>query len=182
MALGATVYNFTVTLNDADRGVYESLDFRVARHPSETAEYLLTRALAWCLEYTEGLEFSKGGLSDPDAPALVVRDLTGALQSWIEVGAPEPARLHKASKAARRVVVYTHREVGPLLAKLAAEPPHRAAEIEIHAVDRALLAALAARLERRMAFDLSVSEGHLYLTLAELTLDGPVVRHRIEAA
>ena len=179
MALGATIYGFAVTLNDADRGVYEALEFRVARHPSESAEYLLTRVLAWCLEYTEGLEFSRGGLSDPDAPALAVRDLTGALQAWIEVGAPEPARLHKAAKAARRVVVYTHREVAPLLARLAADPPHRAQEIEILAIDPALLAALVARLERRMAFDLSVSEGHLYLTLADATIDGAVARHRI---
>ena len=149
MALGATIYTFLVTLNDADRGVYESL------------------------------EFSRGGLSDPDAPALAVRDLTGALQAWIEVGAPEPARLHKATKAARRVAVYTHREVASWLARLAADPPHRAADIEIFALDRELLAALSARLDRRMAFDLSVSEGHLYLTLADATLDGVVARHRI---
>ncbi len=179
MALGATIYTFLVTLNDADRGVYESLEFRVARHPSETPEYLLTRALAWCLEHTEGLEFSRGGLSEPDAPALAVRDLTGALQAWIEVGAPEPARLHKAAKAARRVAVYTHREVASWLAKLAADPPHRAAQIEIFAIDRELIAALAARLDRRMAFDLSVSEGHLYLSLPDATLDGIIARHRI---
>jgi uncharacterized protein YaeQ len=163
MALGATIYTFLVTLNDADRGVYESLEFRVARHPSETPEYLLTRALAWCLEHTEGLEFSRGGLSDPDAPALAVRDLTGALQAWIEVGA----------------AVYTHREVASWLARLVADPPHRAAQIEIFAIDRDLVAALAARLDRRMAFDLSVSEGHLYLTLPDATLDGVVARHRI---
>ncbi len=181
MALGATIHTFAVTLNDADRNVYEALEFRVARHPSETAEFLLTRVLAWCLEYGDGLEFSKGGLSDTDAPALAVRDLTGALQAWIEVGAPEAARLHRAAKAARRVVVYTHREVAPLLARLAADPPHRASEIEILAIDRALIAALVARLDRRMAFDLSVSEGHLYLTFADATLDGAVSRHRIAA-
>ncbi len=63
----------------------------LARHPSESAEYLVTRLLAYCLEYTEGIAFSKG-LSDPDEPAIVVRDLTGALRGWIEVGAPEAAR------------------------------------------------------------------------------------------
>ena len=80
MALSATVHSFEITLNDADRGVYEALDFRVARHPSETAEYLWTRVLAYCLEYGEGLAFSSGGLSNPDAPALEVRDLTGQLR------------------------------------------------------------------------------------------------------
>jgi hypothetical protein len=100
MALGATVYVFEIRLADADRNVYETLSLRVARHPSESEEYLLTRVLAYCLEFTEGIAFSSGGLSNPDEPALAIRDLTGALQSWIEIGAPEATRLHKASKAA----------------------------------------------------------------------------------
>jgi len=56
----------------------------------------VTRLLAYCLEYTDGIEFSKG-LSDPDEPAMSVRDLTGARQSWVEVGTPDAARLHKAA-------------------------------------------------------------------------------------
>ena len=118
MALTATIYVFTVRIADADRGLYETVNLRLARHPSETAEYLLTRLFAYCLEYTEGLTFSKG-LSDPDEPALAVRDLTGALQAWIDIGTPEPARLHKASKAAPRVAVYVHRDPESWLARLA---------------------------------------------------------------
>jgi uncharacterized protein YaeQ len=178
VALNATIHVFDITLNDADRGVYQTLSFRVARHPSESAEYLLTRVLAYCLEYAEGLEFSKG-LSEPDVPALVVRDLTGTLRSWIEVGAPEADRLHKAAKSARRVVVYAHRDVGQLLARLGAADIHRAAEIEILALDRDLVAALVARLERRMAFDLAVTDRHLYLTIGADTLAGAVVRHAL---
>src|ERR1019366_5481520 len=60
MALSATVYVFTVRLADADRGVYETLNLRVAQHPSESPEYLITRVLGFCLEYTEGIAFSKG--------------------------------------------------------------------------------------------------------------------------
>ena len=104
------MYVFEVRLADADRGVYETLTIRAARHPSETAEYLVTRLLAYCLEYTEGIAFSKG-LSDPDEPAISVRDLTGALQAWIEVGAPDAARLHKAAKAAPNVALYVHRDL-----------------------------------------------------------------------
>lgn len=178
MALGATIYTFEITLNDADRGVYETLSFRAARHPSETAEYLLTRVLAFCLEYTEGIQFSKG-LSEPDVPALSVRDLTGVLLTWIDVGAPEADRLHKATKSARRVAVYTHRDVGALLERLAAADIRRAEEIEIFAVDRDLLAALATRLDRRMSFDLSVSEHQIYVTLPDQTLSGAVEPHRI---
>ena len=177
MALSSTVHSFEITLNDADRGVYESLEFRVARHPSETAEYLLTRVLAYCLEYTEGLAFSKGGLSDADAPALAIRDLTGALKSWIEIGTPEAARLHKAAKAAPRVAVYSQKDVSAFLERLASEGVYRADKIEVYALDQLFLAALVARLERRMRFDLAVSDRQLYLSLGEETLTGAVVAH-----
>ena len=176
MALGATVYTFDIQLSHVDRHVYESLALRVARHPSETPEYLLTRVLAYCLEYREGLAFSRG-LAEPDEPALAVRDLTGALQAWIEVGAPDAARLHRASKAAPRVAVYTHHDPERVRRAVAGERIHRAEAVELYAVDRALLAELAARLDRRMAFALSVTDGHLYVTLGDETLTGEVVRH-----
>ena len=180
MALGATMYVFEVRLADVDRGVYETLTIRAARHPSETAEYLVTRLLAYCLEYTEGIAFSKG-LSDADEPAISVRDLTGALQAWIEVGAPDAARLHKAAKAAPNVALYVHRDLDQILSRLAGERIHRAGAVRICAVDRELLAALVARLDRRMDFDLAVSDRTIYLSLGEDTLTGVVHECRLEA-
>jgi uncharacterized protein YaeQ len=174
MALGATVHVFTVRLSHVDKGVYDTLELRLARHPSESAEYLVTRLLAYCLEFTEGIAFSTKGLSDPDEPAIVVRDLTGALRAWIEVGLPEAPRLHKAAKAADRVVVYPTRDATPWLARLAGERIHRAGHIEINVIDIALLNTFATRLERRMDFDLSVSEGTLYLSRGTETLTGSV--------
>ncbi len=112
MAIGSTIYTFDIELADSDRAVYETLNLRVAQHPSETADHLLTRLIAYCLEYSEGIAFSKG-LSDPDEPAIAVRDLTGALQVWIDIGLPAPDRLHRASKAAPRVAVYTHKDPEP---------------------------------------------------------------------
>jgi uncharacterized protein YaeQ len=179
MALGATVYVFDICLADADRNVYETLSFRVAQHPSESEDYLLTRVLAYCMEFGEGLAFSSGGLSNPDEPALSVRDLSGVLKSWIEIGSPEAARLHKASKAAPRVAVYVHKDIDLLLAKLPGEHIHRADAIEFHAIEREFLAALAARLQRRMAFDLSIVERTCYVTLGDQTLTGEVKPHRV---
>lgn len=178
MALSATMYVFTVRLADADRGIYETLNLRLACHPSETVEFLLTRLLAYCLEYGEGIAFSKG-LSDPDEPAVFVRDLTGALKAWIEVGTPDAARLHKASKASPRVAVYVHRDAESWLTRLAGERIHRAADIAVHLLDRNLIAALAQRLDRRMEWDLSVAEGNLYITLGEETLSGLVTTRRL---
>jgi uncharacterized protein YaeQ len=179
MALSATIYSFDITLNDADRGVYQTLSFRAARHPSETGEYLVTRVLAYCLEYREGISFSKG-LSDPDAPPLAIRDLTGSLLAWIDIGIPDTTRLHRAAKAAPRVAVYSHKEVAPLLTRLAADRVHRAREIEIYALDRELVGALAGRLAKRMSFDLAISERSLYLTFDDGNLSGPVTPHRLE--
>jgi uncharacterized protein YaeQ len=175
MALTATIYNFDVELADADRGVYESLALRVARHPSESEEYLVARVLAYLLEYTEGIEFSRG-VSDPQDPTIAVRDLSGAIRAWIDIGTPAAARLHKASKAVGRVAVYTHKDPALLLKQLAGETIHRAEALELYAIDRALLGALVARLERRVAFSLSVAEGELYVSIGTDNLEGRVER------
>ena len=174
MALTATIYTFDIDLAHADRGVYERLSLRVARHPSESEDYLVTRVLAYCLEHTEGIAFSTGGLSDPDEPAIAVRDLTGVITAWIEIGAPDAARVHKAGKAAGRVVVYTHKDPEKVLAQWEGERMHRVPEL--HRIDRTLLDALVARLARRMTFALSVTGGHLYLTLGDTVLEGAVER------
>ena len=179
MALNATIYSFEIKVSDSDRDVYQELAFRVAKHPSETDAYLMTRVLAYCLEYREGLTFSKGGLSDPDAPALAVRDLTGTMRRWIEVGLPEPARLHRASKASPQVVVYSHKDVDQLLARLVSEKVHRASEIQINSVDREMIAALSARLARRMILDLVIADRQLYISIGEETITGNVVRRSV---
>ncbi len=176
MALGATVYTFDIDLADSDRGVYESLALRVARHPSESDDYLVARVLAYCLEYTEGIAFSRGGLSDAGEPAISVRDLTGALRAWIDIGSPDAARLHKACKLAPRVAVYVHRDPGQFLRNLAGERIHKASALELYALDRPLIAALIARLERRMAFAVSINEREIYVSIGDATLTGAVER------
>jgi uncharacterized protein YaeQ len=175
VALGATVHVFNIELADSDRGVYQPLELRVARHPSETAEYFLTRILAYCFEYTEGIVFSNG-LFEPDEPTIAVRDLTGVLRAWIDVGAPEAARLHRASKAAPRVVIYTHKDAGQLAARLSMERIHRVEALELYALDREWLAKVAAKLARRMEFSLTVAERHVYLSLGEETLSCVIER------
>ena len=176
MALTATVSTFDIALNDVDRHVYEQLSLKVARHPSETEDYLWTRVLAYCLEYTEGIAFSKGGLSDPEEPAIVVRDLTGTITAWIEVGAPDAARLHKASKAAPRVALYTQKEPRVLMRGYEGARIHRAERVDIFAMDRELLASLADHLDKRVKFSLSVTDGQLYVDINGTVLPGTVER------
>ncbi|MSO30377.1 MAG: YaeQ family protein [Acidobacteria bacterium] len=175
MALGATIYNFDIDLADSDRQVYESLALRLAQHPSESEEYLVARLLAYLLEYAEGIEFSRG-VSTPDDPTIAVRDLTGAVRTWIDIGTPDAARLHRASKAADRVVVYTHKDPAQFLRQLEGAAIHRADALELYALDRALIGALVARLERRVAFSVSITERELYVSIGADNLTGAVVR------
>jgi uncharacterized protein YaeQ len=176
VAIASTIHNIEIELADSDRRVYESLALRVARHPSESEEYLVARVLAYTMEFTDGIAFSRG-VSEPDEPAILVRDLTGAIRSWIEIGTPDAARLHKAAKAAPRVAVYTHKSPLQLLRNLAGERIHRASEVELYSIDRALIQQLAARLDRRMAFSLSIDDRELSVSIGTETLTGPVTRH-----
>jgi uncharacterized protein YaeQ len=175
VALNATIYNFDVDLADTDRQVYESLAIRLARHPSESEAFLVTRLLAYLIEYTPGIEFSRG-VSDADEPAIVVRDLTGTLTTWIEIGTPEAARLHKASKAAGRVAVYTHKDPAQFLRQLAGGRIHRGDALELYALDRGLVDALVDRLERRVAFGVSIAEREMFVSIGEDTFSGAITR------
>src|SRR5687767_5007215 len=106
MGLPATLYRIKIDLSDVDRGVYETLDLRVAQHPSESPRHLVARTIAYALSYEEGIAFSKG-VSSVDEPAVFVRDMQGTLTAWIEIGTPSAERLHKARKAVERVRIFT---------------------------------------------------------------------------
>lgn len=180
MALPSTVRRFEIELFDSDRGVYETLDLRVAQHPSETDRYLVARVVARCLEHAEGVVFTKGLAAD-DEPALWQRDLTDQLEAWIEVGMPSVERLHRAAKLGgskpgspkrgARVVVYAYPRAGELVKQIAAAEVHRADEIEIRALDVAFLDQVAKTLDRTNRWQLSVSGGSLYLTIGASLLE-----------
>jgi uncharacterized protein YaeQ len=178
MAAGSTMYTFEVQLADVDRGVYEQFTLRAARHPSETDAYMVTRVLAYCLEFEEGIAFSDG-ISSAEEPAVVVRDLTGRLTAWIEVGAPDAARLHFGSKLADRTVVYTHRDPAKVLALWVGKTIHRAEDIPLYSFDGDFINAAVNALERRNGMTLSVTEQQLYLELNGVTVSSAVHELRV---
>ena len=173
MALGSTMHTFTVQLADVDRGVYDELSLRAARHPSETFAYLVTRLLAYCLEFEEGIVFGES-TSATEEPAILVRDLTGAITVWIEVGAPDAERLHYASKLADRTVVYTHRDPDKVMAPWAGKRIHHAEAIVLHSFDPGFIDAATHVVERRNAITLSVTERQLYLDLNGTSLSSAI--------
>lgn len=171
MALGATIHRFELALADSDRGVYENLELRVARHPSESNAFLLVRVLAYCLEYREGIAFSKAGVSDVEEPAISISDLTGRRLAWIEVGAPSADRLHRAAKATEVVKLYTDRRLDMLRPAWIGERIHRSDEIRVIAFPQAFLRALETKLDRNVRWDVSIGDGHLYVTAGGASFD-----------
>jgi uncharacterized protein YaeQ len=182
MAQGATIHRFDIELADSDRGVYETLELRVARHPSEGGAFLVVRVLAYCLEYEPGIAFSKGGISAVDEPAISINDLTGVRQAWIDVGAPSAERLHRASKATPRVALYTDRRLDILRTSLAGERIHRASELLVTAFPAAFLRGLEAKLDRNVRWSVSLSDGHLYVTAGGESFDLALAREPLIAA
>jgi uncharacterized protein YaeQ len=165
MALPATMHQIALTLSDVDRGVYETLELRVARHPSETVRYLLTRVLAYALSYEPGIAFSKGGLSSPDEAPVSIHDPTGLLLAWIDIGQPSAERLHRASKAARRVALFTTTELAQLQREAAKTTIHRVEHIAVCRLDPHFIDALAPLVGRRLELELVRTEGRLYATV-----------------
>jgi uncharacterized protein YaeQ len=169
------MHRFRVELSDVDRGVYETLDIRAARHPSETARFLLARVIAYCLRYQEGIELGRG-ISSADEPAVWVRDLTGEVRVWIDIGRPSVDRLHRASKTGATVVVIAHEDPEPLLRDLAKKPIHRQEELELITLPGPMLDRLEAVLDRNEHWTLTVNEGALYLVRGEESLEGTLAR------
>src|SRR5690606_38690646 len=109
MALRATIYKADLHIADNDRGYYASHALTIAKHPSETDERMMVRLLAYALlaDADETLAFTRG-LSDTDEPDLWRKDLTGAINQWIEVGVPDDRRVLKACGRADEVIVLAY--------------------------------------------------------------------------
>lgn len=175
MARTATVYRIQLELSDIDRGVYESLDFRIAQHPSEGEDRLVVRALAYALLYEEGLEFGRG-LSDVDEPALMVRDLTGQLVHWIDVGTPSAERIHAASKKASKVTIVCHKGEGALAREMGKRHVYNAEEISVIYLDTTLVSELARTLERNAHWMLVHNESEVTVTIGDASFSGEATR------
>jgi uncharacterized protein YaeQ len=175
------LFHFQFEVSDIDRGLYESLDFRLAQHPSETIPYLLCRAFAYALSYEEGLEFSGAGLSDPEAPALRSTGIHGVTDLWIEIGNPSAKKLHKASKAANRVRVYTYKSAEILLQEIRANAVHRAEALEIFAIDSKFLQQLESHVEKNNRWSLLFQQGQLDVSGADFALSTEIKSFSLRA-
>ena len=175
MAISSILYRFQIELSDIDRGVYESLDWRVACHPSEDSERMVVRVLARAIAHEEGLDFGRG-LRTPEDPALWTRSGTGEVALWIDVGMPTAERLHRASKRADRVMVFTHKSESSLRKEWSSRAIHAADGIEVVRLPAALIGELASRLGRDVHWYLTLQEGGMSVAEGEDSLDGTLER------
>lgn len=179
MALPSTLFRFKVNLSDVTRGLYETLEFRVAMHPSEAPPFLLTRILAYCLNFQRGIEFTQG-IANPDDPAVWVKDPTGLILLWIDIGNPSARRLHKAAKAAAEVQVFTYRDPEILLKEAEGQEIHKRDSIKIYAVSPKFLDKVTPHLARDNQWDLLRDEDELSLTIGETAFTSTLTSLRLK--
>lgn len=182
MAIASTLYRFQIEVADIDRSVYESLDLRVPCHPSEDEERLVVRVLARAMQHDQGLEFGRG-LSSAEDAALWIRSGTGAVQLWIDIGLPSAERLHRASKHAAQVCVYTNKLDMPLRKEWSSRKIHKAESIEVVRLPSDLVSNLAAHIERSNTWYLTIQDGELSVSYGggEHSVAGNIVRTTLAA-
>ena len=170
MALKATIFRAELQVSDLDRGYFATHALTLARHPYETDERMMVRLLAFALDADASLEFGRG-LSAEDEADLVMKDLTGAIALWIEVGLPDERELRKACGRAARVKVYTYGRGAPLWRSQNAEALARLANLAVIQLPAEVTGELAAWVERGMRLEATIQEGHVWLHCAGRQLE-----------
>lgn len=167
MALGATIYKTELHVSDIDRHYYGSHTLTIARHPSETAERMMVRLIAFSLHAQENLAFTKG-ISDADEPDIWLKDLTGAIDLWIEVGQPTEARILKACGRAKQVVVYCHNGHGSKLWwGAAANKLARARNLSVFFLPPDPIRLLATEVKRQMVLHVNIQQQDVFIATAD---------------
>ena len=175
MALKSTIYKAQLQIADMDRQLYADHALTLALHPSETEERLLVRLLAFALNVPHdtdrgALQFARG-LSDTDEPDLWQHDLSGVLVQWIEVGQPDDRRLSKACARAERVTIYCFGSAADIWWNGIRNKLTRLSNLSLWQIPAAQAQALARFAARSMQWQLSIQDGHVWLSSGEHSLE-----------
>lgn len=163
MALKSTVFKVKLNVSDLDRNVYDDFALAVARHPSETDARMMLRVAAFALHADAQLEFGRG-ISTDDEPDLWRKDLTGAIELWIELGTPDPARLRKACGRAQHVLLYAYGERAfKVWWDKHADALARFENLSVHLISDTECAGLGALAASGLALQCTISGGELWV-------------------
>jgi uncharacterized protein YaeQ len=163
MALKATIFKADLQIADMDRHYYQDHVLTIARHPSETDERMMVRLMAFARHADPALNFGKG-LSDVDEPDLWKKDLTGAIDLWIEVGQPDEKRLLKACSRAAQVIVYSYSSNSSIWWNQISSRLERARNLTVLNLPSVNSLALARLAQRNMQLQCTIQDGQLWLT------------------
>lgn len=163
MALKSTIYKAELSIADMDRNYYATHALTLARHPSETDERLMVRVLAFALHASESLANGKG-ISDTEEPDLWQKDLTGAIELWIEVGQPDEKRLLKAAGRSEKVIVYSYSAASHVWFRQVAGKIDRAKNVSVVNIPAEASAALEKLAQRTMQLQCTIQDGQVWLT------------------
>jgi uncharacterized protein YaeQ len=163
MALKATIYKAELSIADMDRNYYETHALTLARHPSETDERMMVRLLAFAIHAHEHLTFTKG-LFDVDEPDLWQKDLTGAIQLWIDVGQPDDKKIMKGAGRSERVVVYSYSATSHIWWKQLANKVDRAKNLDVINLPSEATEALGKMAQRTMQLQCTIQDSQIWLT------------------
>lgn len=163
MAIKATIFKADLQIADMDRHYYQDHALTIARHPSETDERMMMRVLAFIIHAHEALAFGKG-LSADDEPDLWLKDLTGAIALWIEVGQPDEKRILKACGRSARVVVYSYSSNSSIWWNQIGSRVERAKNLTVVNLAPAVSLALAAFAQRSMQLQCTIQDGQIWVT------------------
>jgi len=166
MALRSTVHKLELSIADIDRGVYGDHSLTLALHPSETAERMMLRVLAFILWADPDLRFGPG-LSSEGEPDLMQVDPTGRLQRWIEVGLPEAKWIRKAASQADAVSVLAYGgHKAQLWSRAQQADLERFDHVQVVLVEPDQSQSLAALAARAMRLQVTVQEGQVWVSVA----------------
>lgn len=169
MALKATIFKADMQVADMDRHYYGDHALTIARHPSETDERMMVRLLAYALHAGDALAFGKG-LSADDEPDLWQKDLTGAIEKWIEVGQPDERRLLKACGRAEEVLVYSYSAASTIWWNQVAGKLERARNLQVFNLPSQASSELARLAKRTMQLQCTVQEGQVWFANGDDTV------------
>lgn len=162
MALKSTIFKADLQIADMDRQYYDGHVLTIARHPSETDERMMVRILAFVLNASEALAFGKG-LSADDEPDLWQKDLTGAIDLWIEVGQPDEKRIMKACGRADRVVIYSYSSMSSIWWNQIAGKVERAKNLSVFNLSAITSQALTRLAQRNMQLQCTIQDGQVWI-------------------
>jgi len=163
MALKATIYKADLQIADMDRHYYSDHALTIARHPSETDERMMVRVLMHALYAQEGIAFTKG-LFDVDEPEVWVKDLTGKIKLWIDIGQPDETRLRKACGRAEQVIAVCYSSSCEVWWRQIENKLERLNNLTVLQLPTETSQALAALAERNMQLQCMVQDGEVWIS------------------